>query len=88
VSTGDRDELVAAVHGATTISNPMEYIGTDDPEVIGRYRHLSALHYACYEAILNDCPASAERTLAIRKLQEARMWANAAIAFDGRRYPV
>lgn len=68
------------------IENPMDYIGTDDPEVIARYRHLSALCYAVYSAMLNDCPRSAERTLAIRKLQEARMWANAAIAFDGRTY--
>jgi hypothetical protein len=36
-----------------------------------------------YQAILENCPASAERTLAIRDLQRARMWANAAIAFEG-----
>ena len=30
--------------------------------------------------ILNHTPPSAEQTLAIRKLQEAVMWANAAIA--------
>lgn len=32
-----------------------------------------------YDVILMAVPASAERTLAIRKLQEARMWANAAV---------
>ncbi len=29
------------------------------------------------------CPESPELTLAIRKLQEARMWANAALATNG-----
>jgi hypothetical protein len=28
----------------------------------------------------DNCPASPELTLAVRKLQEARMWANAALA--------
>jgi hypothetical protein len=31
-------------------------------------------------------PQSAERTLAIRKLEEASMWANKAVVFDGERY--
>lgn len=32
-----------------------------------------------YEAILEEVVASAERTLAIRKLQECRMWTNVAV---------
>lgn len=35
------------------------------------------------KTILVSCPESAERTLAIRALQEARMWANASIAING-----
>jgi hypothetical protein len=31
-------------------------------------------------------PESAERTLAIRKLEEVSMWANKAIVFNGQRY--
>lgn len=38
-----------------------------------------------YETILEYVPASAERTLAIRDLQRARMWANCAISFEGRK---
>ena len=30
--------------------------------------------------IRESCPASAERTLAMRKIEEAAMWANASIA--------
>ena len=68
------------------IANPMEYIDTDDPAVITRYQAINNVARIMYERILGDCPPSAERTLAIRKLQEARMWANAAIAFGGRQY--
>jgi len=32
------------------------------------------------EAVLGHCPGSAERTLALRKIEEAVMWANSAIA--------
>lgn len=68
------------------LENPMAYIDTDDPAVITRYQAINNAARIMYERILGDCPRSAERTLAIRKLQEARMWANAAIAFDGRTY--
>jgi len=32
-----------------------------------------------YDLIVAEVPASAERTLAVRKLQESRMWINVAI---------
>ena len=35
------------------------------------------------EVILQNCPASADRSDAIRKIREARMTANAAIALNG-----
>ena len=34
------------------------------------------------EAVLKECPPSAERTLALRKIQEGLMWANASIALN------
>jgi hypothetical protein len=72
---------------APDIDDPMAYIDTDDPAQIARYQAINNTARIMYQRILGDCPRSAERTLAIRKLQEARMWANAAIAFDGRTYP-
>jgi hypothetical protein len=69
------------------IENPMQYIDTDDPNKVKGFRSVNAQAYLMYQQILQCCPRSAERTLAIRKLQEARMWANAAIVFDGRTYP-
>ena len=64
----------------------MDYIGTDDPVTIAHYRAISEAMRIAYDAILGHAPESAERTLAVRKLQEARMWANASIALDGLRY--
>lgn len=69
------------------IKNPMEYIDTP-PERVYLHKQVEEGITAAYTAILDACPHSAERTLAIRKLQEARMWANAAIVFDGREYVV
>lgn len=46
---------------------------------------IEAVRNACrdlYEVILDNVPAGAERTLAIRKLEEVSMWANKAIVFE------
>jgi hypothetical protein len=43
---------------------------------------LSAAIYAVQQIV----PGCAEQTLAIRKIEEAAMWANKAIVFDGQRY--
>ena len=68
------------------IDDPMRYIDTDDPDQIQGFRDVNRDAKVLYDTILRRCPRSAERTIAIRKLQEARMWANAAIVFDGRTY--
>lgn len=39
-----------------------------------------------FQTIRDQVPSCAEQTLAIRKLEEASMWANKAIVFDGKRY--
>lgn len=49
----------------------------DQPE---RYVKIRAAAKDLARAILESCPSSAERTLAVRKVQEASMWANASIA--------
>ena len=46
----------------------------------GHFAAMSDSFMMAAQAIVNHTPPSAEQTLAIRKLQEARMWANAAIA--------
>jgi len=67
--------------------NPMQYIDTDDEAKLLAFKRINDVATQAYDVILDACPRSAERTLAIRKLQEARMWANAAVVFDGRGYP-
>lgn len=41
---------------------------------------------ALYQTLLELIPQCAERTLAIRHLEECSMWANKAIVFDGENY--
>lgn len=67
------------------INNPFLYIDSHGETVV-RHKNIEGVLTAAYDVFLDNCPPSAERTLAIRKLQEARMWANAAIVFDGRKY--
>jgi len=49
----------------------------DQPE---RYERIRAQGKAMAEFLILSCPDSAELTKAIRKIQEAVMWANASIA--------
>jgi hypothetical protein len=72
---------------APEMLNPMVY-HAPNAEQARHHETISLAATSMYDAVLDNCPQSAERTLAIRKLQEARMWANAAIAFDGRTYPL
>jgi hypothetical protein len=67
------------------IDDPMLYIKPTDEHRV----HMDVLRTvmtAAYQALLRECPPSAERTLAVRKLQEARMWANFSIVLDGKTY--
>lgn len=47
-----------------------------------RYTELRANAKIFAELIEHNCPPSSERTLALRKLQECVMWANASIAIN------
>ncbi len=45
-----------------------------------RYKLINEMTKATASVVLSNTPPSREQSLAITKLQEARMWANAAIA--------
>lgn len=47
-----------------------------------KYQGIRANAKIFAELIEHDCPPSSERTLALRKLQECVMWANASIAIN------
>lgn len=50
------------------------------PNQIPRYEHLRSQAKAFATDLLALCPPSRERSLAMTKLEEAVMWANASIA--------
>lgn len=60
--------------------HPFEYQAPVPEQVEAIKRVRTALKIA-YETLLADVPAGAERTLAVRRLEECSMWANKAIVF-------
>jgi hypothetical protein len=62
--------------------DPFKYIPPDE-ESLPHFKAVAEATLFAYNTLLAHCPRSAERTLAIRQLQLARMWANAAISFKG-----
>jgi hypothetical protein len=79
------------------VSDPKDQLqGHDDLEKLFTYQpstpdmrgHFEAVSYACLYAarmIVAHCPSSADRTLAIQHLVDARMRANMSIALRGAR---
>lgn len=65
--------------------HPFEY-QQPNPEDVHRIVITRAECAALYEAIREVVPDCAERTLAIRKLEECSMWLNKAIVFHGESY--
>ena len=47
---------------------------------VGRYQDLRDKAKELAEMILQECPGSRERSLALTKVEDAVMWANSAIA--------
>lgn len=64
------------------INDPFEYRAPNQRQIVNMQAVAASLA-TTYWTIMHGCPDSAEKTLAIRSLQEARMWANAAISFAG-----
>jgi len=64
-------------------TDPFKYI-PPDPSRHEDFETIASTLAIAYRAIINHCPESRERSLAVTKLQEARMWANAAISFQGQ----
>lgn len=56
------------------------------PEQLEKIQAVRAALSAAIYALQAVVPGCAEQTLAIRKVEEASMWANKAIVFDGQRY--
>ncbi len=64
--------------------NPFDYVKPDEPAL----EDLGAVNLCVktlYAVMLQHIPDSRERSVAITKLQEVRMWANCAIVMDQKR---
>ena len=53
-------------------------------EALPKYQAIREAGFTLAKAIVNNSPASADQTAAVRKVREAVMTANAAIACDGK----
>lgn len=69
--------------GRDQVSDVMTWHAPNE-EQNAAYEHLQAIFEETAEAILDYCPESADRSHALRQLRDARMWANASIALQGR----
>lgn len=56
------------------------------PEQVEKINDVRAALSAAIYAIQQIVPGCAEQTLSIRAVEQASMWANKAIVFDGQRY--
>ena len=59
------------------------------PPTEAMIEQITELREACkvvYRTLMERVPPSAERTLAIRRLEEVSMWGNKAIVYEGRPY--
>lgn len=54
------------------------------PDQLPKYEALRAAAKLFAVAIVENCPPSADRTVALRKLRESTMTANASIACNGK----
>lgn len=63
-----------------TIHEMFVYHPPSTPERVAAHKAVNDITEEAARQILTHCPGCEELTLAIRRLQEARMWANAGIA--------
>jgi hypothetical protein len=56
----------------------------NDPDKVPDYKAINAAAKAFVKAIVAHTPQCADQSNCIRLVREARMWANAAIALEGR----
>ena len=65
--------------------HPFEYVAPTEESVL-KIRKVRDAMKELHDLLLATIPTGAERTLAVRKLEESSMWANKAIVF-GQVYP-
>ncbi|HMF74290.1 MAG TPA: hypothetical protein VK604_01380 [Bryobacteraceae bacterium] len=66
------------------LNHIFSYHAPTGPEQLAKYQTLRDAAKAFAQAIIDNTPACADQTAAVRHVREAVMTANAAIALDGR----
>jgi hypothetical protein len=67
---------------AKKVENGLSYHPVTDSNQGERYAHNRAAAHEFAKELMQNCPPSRELSLAITNLQQALMWANAAIAIN------
>jgi hypothetical protein len=62
------------------LSNRFHYHKPPDEETVNRHANIRRACLDAAEAVNINCPEGREKSLAVTKLEEAMMWANASIA--------
>lgn len=68
--------------GAIDLDNLFTYHPPTGPEQIATFQKIRDTGKVLAVVVVDKCPPSRERSLAITKIQEAVMWANASIAVN------
>lgn len=76
----------AAEANAVSFRNPFASNYTQTDEMLQEIAQVRGGAETAFKAIMLNVPKSAERTLAIRKLEEALFWASKAIVMGGEHY--
>lgn len=71
-------------YGDDQLANWFTHHPPKDDQDMRRYQEIRNGGRELAELILDECPISPERDAALQKIREAVMWANAAIACNGK----
>lgn len=72
--------------GRVTKQNVVEVMTYKAPDevAVGQHKRIQEGAIAFAEVVLTNAPECADTTTAIRKIREAKLWANSAIALGGQ----
>lgn len=79
--TGKRPQLTKTEKDLAELDNIFTYHAPHGTQTM-RYEHLRTMAKMFSRSILNNCPPSRERSLALTSVQQTVMWANAGIAIN------
>jgi hypothetical protein len=82
-SAGDTQGQIGRAFSEREILNELFSYHAPTPETLPKFAAINQAAKNFAEVVLQNCPASADRSAAIRLIRDARMTANAAVALNG-----